>query len=58
MKKEVTQKNFTEFDKFDRKQKNYSGPKNKSSISKLSIYDEFEDEDLKNYSSAFEEYDE
>lgn len=54
MKKKVNQKSFTEYDKFDRKQKNYSGPKNKGSKSKLSIYDEFEDEDLMNYSSDFD----
>lgn len=56
MKKKVDQKSFSEYDKFDRKQKNHSGPKNKNSKSRLSIYDEFEDEDLMDYSSDYEEY--
>lgn len=50
-------KNYSELDKFDRKQNKHASPKSKSSKYKLSIYDEFEeDEDLTNYSSNLEEF--
>lgn len=58
MKKKVNHQNFNESDKFDRKRKNHAGSKNNSSKSKLSIYDEFEDEDLMNYSSELDEFEE
>lgn len=57
MKKKVHRKNYPELDKFDRKQKKHTSSKNKSPKQKLSIYDEFEDEDLKdNSTSGFDEY--
>ena len=43
-------RNFSDLDKFDRKQKKHSAPKEKgSSKHKFSIYDEFEDEELSDY---------
>jgi hypothetical protein len=58
MKNKVNKNNFPDFDKFDRKQKKHTGSKIKSSKHKLSIYDEFEDEDLMNYSLDSEESEE
>uniref|UniRef100_UPI0032162CE5 hypothetical protein n=1 Tax=uncultured Draconibacterium sp. TaxID=1573823 RepID=UPI0032162CE5 len=58
MKKKVNKQASTELDKFDRKQKKHTGTKNKGSKNKLSIYDEFEDEDLIDYSSDFDDIDE
>ena len=58
MKNKVTKKNLTELDKFDRRQKKHTGSKIKSSKHKLSIYDEFEDEDFMDYSSGLSEEEE
>lgn len=58
MKNKVNKKNLPELDKFDRRQKKHTGSKIKSSKHKLSIYDEFEDEDLMNYSSDFSDEEE
>jgi hypothetical protein len=58
MKRGVNKNSTPEFDKFDRKQKKKTSSKTKSSKRKMSIYDEFEDEDLLNYSSSLEDYDE
>ena len=58
MKNKVDKKNLPEFDKFDRKQKKHTSSKIKSSKHKLSIYDEFEDEDLMSYSSDFSDEEE
>lgn len=55
MKKKVSHQSFGESDKFDRKQKNHTRSKDKSFKNKLSVYDEFEDEDLINYSSESDE---
>jgi hypothetical protein len=55
MKNKVDKKSSPELDKFDRRQKKHVGTKSKSSKGKLSIYDEFEDEDLMNFSSDYEE---
>lgn len=56
MKNKVNKKNLPELDKFDRRQKKHTVSKIKSSKHKLSIYDEFEDEDLMNYSSDSEDF--
>ncbi len=45
MKKKVNKLGSPELDKFDRKQKKHVSPKSKSTKGKLSIYDEFEDDD-------------
>lgn len=58
MKNKVTKKHSSELDKFDRKQKKHTDSKIKSSKHKLSIYDEFEDEDLTNYSSHYSDEEE
>ena len=46
MKKKDNRKSFSEFDKFDRKQKRHPGSTEKSSKHKFSIYDEFDEEAL------------
>ncbi len=56
MKKKVNKKGFPELDKFDRKQKKHTSIKQKSSKNKLSIYDEFEDDDLMDYTSDLDEF--
>ncbi len=50
MKRKVNKKNFTEVDNFERKSKKHPAKREKGSKRKLSIYDEFEDEDLIDYS--------
>lgn len=59
MKKKDNRKSFSEFDKFDRKQKRYSGLREKSSKHKFSIYDEFDEDDSgSSYASSYkDEYD-
>ncbi|WP_346854036.1 hypothetical protein [uncultured Draconibacterium sp.] len=53
MKKKVSKHASSELDKFDRKQSKHVAPKGKSSKGKLSIYDEFDedDDDFIDYSS-------
>ncbi len=46
MKKKDNRKNFSDFDKFDRKQLKHPGSKEKGSKHKFSIYDDYEEEDL------------
>jgi hypothetical protein len=58
MKRKVNKKNFTEGDNFERKQKKHVGKRDKSSKRRLTIYDEFEDEDLDDYSSNYDDFDE
>lgn len=58
MKRKVNKKNFTEADNFERKQKKHVGTRDKSSKRRLTIYDEFEDEDLDDYSSNYDDLDE
>ncbi|QIA07863.1 hypothetical protein [Draconibacterium halophilum] len=58
MKKKVNKNRLPELDKFDRKQKKYAGSRDKSSKQRLTIYDEFEDEDLLDYSSDIDELEE
>ena len=48
MKNKVNKKNFPELDELDRKQNTHTSSKIKSANHKLSIYDEFEHEDLFN----------
>lgn len=50
MKRKGNKKNYPEADNFERKAKKHSEKKGKSSKRRLSIYDEFEDEDLLDYS--------
>ena len=57
MKRKVNKRNYPELDKFDRKQKKHSNSKSKSSARKPSIYDEFDDPDLEDYQSVFDDYD-
>lgn len=57
MKRKVNKKNYSEVDNFDRKQKKHSARKEKSSKKRLSIYDEFDDEDLIDYSFSYDDID-
>lgn len=58
MKKKEKRKNFSDLDKFDRKQKKLSASKQKgSSKHKYSIYEDFEDEDFNDYSADYDEPD-
>jgi hypothetical protein len=50
MKRKVNKKNFNEVDNFDRKVKKKPLKREKSSKKRLSIYDEFDDEDLDDFS--------
>ena len=50
MKRKVNKKNFNEVDNFDRKVKKKPLKREKSSKKRLSIYDEFDDEDLADFS--------
>lgn len=45
MKKKVNRREFSDLDKFDRKQHKHFSAKSKESKRKLSIYDEFSDEE-------------
>jgi hypothetical protein len=58
MKRKVNKKNYTEVDNFERKQKKHLGRKDRSSKRRLTIYDEFDDEDLDDYSSDYDDFDE
>ncbi|WP_319480479.1 hypothetical protein [uncultured Draconibacterium sp.] len=58
MKNKVNKNRLPELDKFDRKQKKHAGSRDKSSKRRLTIYDEFDDEDLPDYSSDIEEEEE
>ncbi len=56
MKKNVSRKNFSEFDKFDKKLKRHAASKQKESKNKYSIYDDFENEDLTDYYSNDDDF--
>lgn len=58
MKPKVNKDKFPQFDKFDRKQKKHTSSKSKSSKRRLSIYDEFDDDDLMGDFSSPYDYDE
>lgn len=58
MKRKVNKKNYSEADSFDGKPKKQVAKRDKSSKRRLSIYDEFDDEDLDDYSSDYEDFDE
>lgn len=50
MKKNVNRRNFSDLDKFDKKQKRHAIGKEKDSKNKYSIYDDFnDDEELTDY---------
>ncbi|NLB25219.1 MAG: hypothetical protein GX820_00850 [Bacteroidales bacterium] len=57
MKRKVNKKNYNEVDNFDRKQKKHSARKEKSSKKRLSIYDEFDEEDIDEYSFSYDDED-
>ena len=58
MKRKVNKKNYTEADNFDGKPKKQVAKRDKSSKRRLSIYDEFDDEELDDYSSNYDDPDE
>jgi hypothetical protein len=58
MKRKVNKKNYTEVDNFEGKPKKHSVKKDKSTKRRLSIYDEFDDEDLDEYSSDYDAFEE
>ena len=57
MKQKVNKNKFPQLDKFDRKQKRQANSKSRSSKRKLSIYDEFEEDDLPGYPSSGDDSD-
>jgi hypothetical protein len=57
MKRKVNKKNFSEVDNFEGKPKKLTHQRDKSSKRRLSIYDEFDDEDLDDYSNSFDDPD-
>ncbi len=57
MKRKENKKNFTETDNFERKTKKHQAKKDRSSKRRLTIYDEFDDESLDDYSSIDEDFD-
>lgn len=57
MKRKENKKNYKEVDYFERKAKKNFSKKDKSSKRRLSIYDEFEDEDFDNLSFDYDEDD-
>jgi hypothetical protein len=56
MKRKVNKKNYPEVDNFERKQKKHFSRKAKRPKRKLSIYDEFEDDELDDYSFNYDDY--
>lgn len=58
MKRKVNKKNYTEGDNFEGKPKKQVAKRDKSSKRRLSIYDEFDDEELDDYSSQYDDFDE
>ena len=58
MKRKVNKKNYSEADSFDGKPKKQVAKRDKNSKRRLSIYDEFDDEDLDDYSSDYDDFDE
>ena len=57
MKRKVNKKNYPEADYFEGKPKKNAVKRDKSSKRRLSIYDEFDDEDLDDYSSMYNDSD-
>ncbi|MFW5832130.1 MAG: hypothetical protein ACOCVA_07740 [Prolixibacteraceae bacterium] len=55
MKRKVNKKNYTEVDNFENKAKRNIPKKDRSFKRKLSIYDDFEDEDLDDYQLGYDE---
>jgi hypothetical protein len=51
MKRKVNKKNFTDEENFDKRPKKGQVKKDRNSKRRLSIYDDFEDEDLDDYLS-------
>ncbi len=58
MKRKVNKKNYTEGDTFEGKPKKQVAKRDKSTKRRLSIYDEFDDEELDDYSSQYDDPDE
>jgi hypothetical protein len=57
MKRKVNKKNYTEVDNFEGKPKKQVAKRDKSSKRRLSIYDEFDEEDQDEYSFDFDNTD-
>ena len=57
MKRKVNKKNYIEGETFEGKPKKQVAKRDKSSKRRLSIYDEFDDEELDDYSSQFDDSD-
>ena len=55
MKRKENKKNYNEGDNFNKKGKNSTPRKDRSSKRRLTIYDEFEDEDLEDYQLGYDE---
>jgi len=55
MKRKVNKKNYPEVDNFERKQKKHYSKRTKRPKRKLSIYDEFEDDELDDYSFNYDD---
>jgi len=58
MKRKVNKKNSKEFDDFEGRQRRHASKRDRNSKRKLTIYDEFDDEDLDDYSSIYDDFDE
>ena len=58
MKKKSPKKNYNEEDFFEKKPKKNHLKKDKSSKRKLTIYDDFDDEELDDYPSIYDDLDE
>jgi len=55
MKRKLNKKNFANVDGFEKKPKKNVSTKDKSSKRRLTIYDDFEDENLEDFSSDYDE---
>ncbi len=55
MKRKVNKKNYKEGDNFENKAKRSTPKKDRSFKRKLSIYDDFEDEDLDDYQLGYDD---
>ena len=58
MKRKGHRKNYPEEDYFEQKQKKNHVKKDRSSKRKLTIYDDFDDEELDDHTSSYDDFDE
>ena len=56
MKRKVNKKNYPEPDNFGRKQKKQFAKRAKRDKRRLSIYDEFDEEELNDYSFSYDDF--